>query len=288
MKKIAITSVILIAAVAAIFINTETQLDTAQLQVESQQDTEVDTGSSMDTFEYFLGGIGEQELAQLKENFSQFNSQRPAEQQIDPQLFQQYLNYKNYLQTLKSPADDSELTVEALIAIDAQLLAAQLQFFTPEQQQDLFAEENQLRELALRKLALHKQAETDQEFRLLWEQELQQLPEDEQQSYKNASLISELSKIDELDEQDKYLRRQALVGDELAERLTELDQQQANFKNQVKDYLSYREEILLNDHLDEDAKTLAIDALREQSFSANQQRRIKSLESIHDTQQGNS
>lgn len=288
MKKIALASVVLIAAVIAIFINTENQAEITSLQVQSQQDTEIDTASSIDTFEYFLGGIGEQELAQLKENFKQFNQQRSADEQIDEALFQQYLNYKNHLQTLEADIKTDRLQFEDLVLIDEKILAAQRLFFTPEQQLDLFGEENQLRELALRKLTLHRQAESEDDFQALWQQELQQLPPDQQKTYQNASLINDLSKLDELSDQDKYLRRQALVGDELAEQLTELDKQQADFDSKVKDYLSARELLLLNDSLDAESKQLAIDELREQSFSASKQRRIKSLEYIHDTKSGDS
>jgi lipase chaperone LimK len=285
MKKIAFTSVIIVAAVAAIFIYSGTAPEPQQLQVPSQQDTQIDTSSSRDTFEYFLSGLGEDELAKLQEKFGQFNQQRSAEQQIDQLLFQQYLNYKDYLQTLEASTVQYSLKLEDLTSIDEKLLAAQLQFFTPQQQQELFGEENQLREYTLKKMALKQETESDAEFRELWQQELQQLPVEMQESYNNASLISDLAKADSMDEQEKYLMRQALVGADVAQRLTELDQKQAGFDSQVADYLSAREQIMLDEYLDEEAKTLAINDLRDLSFTEQQQRRIGGLESIHDAEQ---
>lgn len=284
MKKIAITSVVLIAAVAAIFLKTESEPEVQHLQVKSQQDTEVDTSSSRDTFEYFLSGMGEAELTNLKDNFSEFNKQRPADQQIDMELFQKYLDYKNHLQTLE-PLEEFSNNLNYLALMDEKLLEAQLKFFTPEQQKKLFGEENLLREITLKRMRLQESTESEAEFRQLWQQELQEYPPEFQISYNNASLISDLAKIDSFNEQDKYLQRQALVGDEVAIRLTELEKKQADFASQVDVYLSSREQIQLDNSLDDAGKELAIKELRELSFAADKQRRLKSLESIHDEQQ---
>jgi lipase chaperone LimK len=285
MKKIAFTSVVLIAAVAAIFIYSGTDPEPQQLQVSSQQDTQIDTSSSRDTFEYFLSGLGEDELVKLQEKFGQFNQQQSSEQQIDQQLFQQYLNYKYYLQTLEANVEQFSLKLEDLSSINDKLLAAQLKFFTPQEQQDLFGDENQLRELTLKRLALQQQTGSDAEYRALWQQELQQLPAQQQESYNNASLLSNLSQTSSMDEQEKYLMRQELVGAETAQRLAELDQKQASFDNQLDGYFSEREQILANNSLTLQDKNSAISYLREQTFTEKQQRRIRGLENIHDVKQ---
>ncbi|WP_420271385.1 hypothetical protein, partial [Moritella viscosa] len=121
MKKIALTSVVLIAVVTAIFIysnNTNKQIQTSSLQSKSQLDTAIDSTSHRDTFEYFLSGLEETELDALQDKFIQFNSQRPADSQIDKALFQQYINYKTYLQTLESNASSAEFGLEDLIALN--------------------------------------------------------------------------------------------------------------------------------------------------------------------------
>lgn len=282
MKKIAITSVVLIAAVAAIFIKTESEPEIQHLQVKSQQDTEVDTSSSRDTFEYFLSGLGEEELNNLKANFSDFNKQRSVDEQIDMELFQKYLDYKKHLQTLE-PVEEFSNNLNYLALMDEKLLEAQLKFFTPEQQKNLFGEENQLREITLKRMRLREMTESDAEFNELWQQELQEYPPEFQISYNNANLISSLKSIDSVEnEQDKYLQRQALVGEEVAQRLTELEEKQATFSRQVDDYLASREQIQLDESLAQADKDLAIQELRELSFTASKLRRVQSLESIHD------
>lgn len=285
MKKIVLTLVVLIVVVTAIFIytdNTNKQMQAQSFQSKSQQDTAIDSTFDRDTFEYFLSGLGEVELDDLQAKFIQFNSQRPADSQIDKALFQQYINYKTYLQTLESNASSDEFGLEDLIALNDLLLAAQLKFFTPEQQKDLFADENQLRTMTLKKLELQQVAASEEEFNVLWQQELQLLPEEEQVVYKNAALMGSLADTKGLDTQEKYLIRQDLVGDEGAQRLAELDEKNNAFSTQLDDYLVERQVLMADDNLTDEELEFAITDLREVRFSTAQLRRIKALERIHD------
>lgn len=285
MKKIVLTLVVLIVVVTAIFIyknNTNKQIQAKSFQSKSQQDTAIDSKFDRDTFEYFLSGLGEVELDDLQAKFIQFNSQRPTDSQIDKVLFQQYINYKTYLQTLESNASSAEFGLEDLIALNDQLLAAQLKFFTPEQQKDLFAEENQLRTMTLKKLELQQVAASEEEFNVLWQQELQLLPLEEQLVYKNAALMGSLADTKGLDTQEKYLIRQELVGAEGAQRLAQLDEKNNAFSTQLDDYFVERQALMADDSLTMEELEFAISSLREANFSSQQQRRIKALERIHD------
>jgi lipase chaperone LimK len=285
MKKIVLTLVVLIAVVAALFIytaNTNKQIQVKSFQSKSQQDTAIDSKFDRDTFEYFLSGLGEVELDDLQAKFIQFNSQRPADLQIDKMLFQQYINYKNYLQTLESNASSAEFGLEDLIALNDQLLAAQLDFFTLEQQKVLFAEENQLRTIALKKLELKQVAASEEEFNAMWKQELQLLPEEDQVAYKNETLMGSLMSSEDMTPQERYLIRQELVGDEGAQRLAELDAKNEVFNADVDNYLNERESLMTDDSLSMEELESAISELREAHFSFQQQRRIKALERIHD------
>ncbi|PHR89533.1 MAG: lipase chaperone [Moritella sp.] len=285
MKKIVLTLVVLIVVVTAIFIyknNTNKHIQAKSFQSKSQQDTDIDSTFDRDTFEYFLSGLGEVELDNLQDKFIQFNLQRPADSQIDKALFQQYINYKTYLQTLESNASSAEFGLEDLIALNDQLLAAQLKFFTAEQQKNLFAEENQLRMMTLKKLELQQVAASEEEFNVLWQQELQLLPEEEQVAYKNAALMGSLVNTEGMDPQEQYLIRQELVGAEGAQRLAELDAKNEVFNADVDSYLNERQALMTDDSLTMEELESAITELRETNFSSQQQRRIKALERIHD------
>ena len=285
MKKIVLTLVVLIVVVTAIFIyknNTNKQIQAKSFQSKSQQDTDIDSTFDRDTFEYFLSGLGEVELDNLQDKFIQFNLQRPADSQIDKALFQQYINYKTYLQTLESNASSAEFGLEDLIALNDQLLAAQLKFFTAEQQKNLFAEENQLRMITLKKLELQQATASEEEFNVLWQQELQLLPEEQQVAYKNAALMGSLVNTEGMDPQEQYLIRQELVGAEGAQRLAELDAKNEVFNADVDSYLNERQALMTDDSLTMEELESAITELRETNFSSQQQRRIKALERIHD------
>ncbi|QUM76810.1 lipase chaperone [Moritella sp. 24] len=291
MNKIAVTSVMLIAVGTAIFTyqwNNGPSLSFEHSDVEntvqqSQQDTSIDATSERDTFEYFLSGVEDKDLGNLQAQFIQFNLLRPADQQIDKVLFQQYINYKTYLQTLESDTNSVEFGLDELTALNDKLLAAQLQFFTLEQQELLFGEENKLRTSALKKIELQQIAVSGEEFNALWQQELQLLPEEEQVTYRNEALIGALANTQGLDAQDQYLIRQELVGADGAERLAELDTRVEVFNTKVDRYLVERQQLIADDSLTAEELALAITDLREVSFSTAQLRRIKALERINDS-----
>lgn len=287
MKKIALTFLILIVVAGAIFFYVRSTPDSIPLKAGSQQDTSVDTDSSRDTFEYFLSGLGETDMENLQRNFQAFNQQQPGVDQINEDLFQQYIDYKNYLQTLENGLNEEgleqySLAREDLLRLHEKLLAAQLKFFTPEQQQELFGEENRLRELTLKKLELKQQVQSQEEFDQLWQQELS--PE-ELESYNNASLIGKLNQTRDMDEQEQFITRETLVGTEAAERLAELDRKRADFNSKLDDYFVQRQQILSDSSSNEQDRNLAIKDLRYMTFTPSQLRRIKALESIHDSEQ---
>lgn len=285
MNKIAVTLVISIAVGIAIFTytgNNEQGLDIESIVREPQQDTSIDFTSERDTFEYFLSGLEDKNIENLQAQFHEFNSLNSETEQIDKALFQQYINYKIYLQALSSDTHSETFGFEELTRLNDQLLAAQIKFFSVEQQRVLFGDENQLRTLALKKLELKQLASSEEEFDVLWQQELQQLPEVEQRAYKSAALMGSLATAQGLDMQDQYLMRQALVGADGAQRLAELDDRVEAFNADINDYLAKRQELIADKSLAAEDIELAITDLRNASFSSEQLRRIKALERIHD------
>ncbi|MGF1790788.1 lipase secretion chaperone [Photobacterium profundum] len=271
---------------AALLSTTSTSMPApSAIKTGSQNDTNVDIDSNRDTFEYFLSGLGEKDIEALKKNFAEFNEQQNYTVKIDEALFQQYIDYKAALFTLERTTSNGEISVNSqLSAIHQQLLEIQRQFFTPEQQQALFGEENQLRELALKQQELKHQAQSPVDYQQLWQDELNQLPPNLQESYRNASLLNRLELTKDMDAQSQFLIREELVGSEAAMRLTNLDQKRESFKQQIDEYLIKREQILLNTNNNQDDKRLAIQTLRELTFESDQYRRIQALENIHDQQ----
>lgn len=200
---------------AVYFINQEGNEEIAN-QSQSQRDTQIDTSSSRDLFDYALSSLGEQELDQIKARIQSLPNQQGLV--VDEALFETYLQYKTELETLES-ITSQQITLTDLEQLHQQIMALQSQYFTDEQIQTLFGEENRLRQLAIDKLAIANQ-NLDAESQAQWlEETLADQPDYIQQAERNNQLIIGLNQSAQMDEQNKHLTRVELVGEEAAESL---------------------------------------------------------------------
>ncbi|MCR9548198.1 lipase secretion chaperone [Vibrio antiquarius] len=285
MKKVALTTFILLSifGVGALsLLQSDKQQEITSSHSQSQQDIAADVSSPKDFFEYSLSRLGEEDLDTIK---AEVNDDTLAKQtlNIDAKLFQTYLSYKQALSALE-PFDHNQLTIEQLTMLNEAILNLQLQYFSEVQIAQLFDEENRLRQLALEKLTIKKQASDIESQTHLLNQALSEQPDYIRESERNNALAEQLEQASQLDSQDKYIARVALLGDAGAQRLQKLDEQRASFETQLATYLKQRQEILNRDFLGQDEKQAEIIALRKQSFDATQWRRIEALERIHDSQ----
>ncbi|HHF2951793.1 lipase secretion chaperone [Vibrio diabolicus] len=285
MKKVALTTFILLSIFgmgALSLLQSDKQQEITSSHSQSQQDIAADVSSPKDFFEYSLSRLGEEELDTIK---AEVNDDTLAKQtlNIDAKLFQTYLSYKQALSALE-PFEHNQLTIEQLTMLNEAILNLQLQYFNEVQIAQLFDEENRLRQLALEKLTIKKQASDIESQTHLLNQALSEQPDYIRESERNNALAEQLERASQLDSQDKYIARVALVGDAGAQRLQKLDEQRASFETQLTTYLKQRQDILNRDFLGQDEKQAEIIALRKQSFDATQWRRIEALERIHDSQ----
>ncbi|MGU3810863.1 lipase secretion chaperone [Vibrio diabolicus] len=285
MKKVALTTFILLSifGVGALsLLQSDKQQEITSSHSQSQQDIAADVSSPKDFFEYSLSRLGEEDLDTIK---AEVNDDTLAKQtlNIDAKLFQTYLSYKQALSALE-PFEHNQLTIEQLTMLNEAILNLQLQYFSEVQIAQLFDEENRLRQLALEKLTIKKQASDIESQTHLLNQALSEQPDYIRESERNNALTEQLERASQLDSQDKYIARVALVGDAGAQRLQKLDEQRASFETQLATYLKQRQDILNRDFLGQDEKQAEIIALRKQSFDAAQWRRIEALERIHDSQ----
>ncbi|WP_226421792.1 lipase secretion chaperone [Vibrio sp. E14] len=285
MKKVALTTFILLSIFgmgALSLLQSDKQQEITSSHSQSQQDIAADVSSPKDFFEYSLSRLGEEELDTIK---AEVNDDTLAKQtlNIDAKLFQTYVSYKQALSALE-PFEHNQLTIEQLTMLNEAILNLQLQYFNEAQIAQLFDEENRLRQLALEKLTIKKQASDIESQTHLLNQALSEQPDYIRESERNNALAEQLERASQLDSQDKYIARVALVGDAGAQRLQKLDEQRASFETQLTTYLKQRQDILNRDFLGQDEKQAEIIALRKQSFDATQWRRIEALERIHDSQ----
>ncbi|PCD86538.1 lipase secretion chaperone [Vibrio mediterranei] len=254
--------------------------DHDSLKVSSQLDTQIDNASERDTFEYFISGLVDNDTDTIEQRFERYSQQRDGSEQLEPELFEKYMRYKAALAALKRNGDEATNFQD----LHQQILLMQSEFFTADEQERLFGEENLLRELALTKKAIKESAQTPEEYQQRWENELNQLSPELQNSFRNATVLTALNDTNAMDTQSQYIAREALVGSEAAERLMTLDQKRADFDQQFDSYLVARADILNNASFNDAEKAQAINDLREPLFDKNQWRRIEALERIHDGQ----
>ncbi|MGR5150660.1 lipase secretion chaperone [Photobacterium swingsii] len=279
MKKTVLSLLCIVGVACAVYFNLDASSEITEVQVQSQRDTNIDKDSARETFDYFLAGLGEEDLMTLQANFLRFNQEQAEGYQLDEDLFKRFIEYRAALADLESGTFQS-LDLNVLQQLDDQLLALQLRYFSIAEQQTLFANENAMRQLAFTQLRLKEQFKDKETYQQAWQQELDQLSPDLQQGYRNASLLTELHDTQALDDQDRYLQQQALVGTAAADRLEQLRLERKAFQHKLDNYLAQRADIAADLTLDADAQLIAIDELRRQTFSANQQRRVRALESM--------
>ncbi|MEZ9288150.1 lipase secretion chaperone [Vibrio lentus] len=296
MKKTAILSITTIAlmSTAAVFLYLKkedtssynnNEQSASSLKVSSQQDTEIDSASAKDMMEYFVSGNTELTLEEIRDNVANHHEQSQAAV-VDEALFAKYLEYKSALTTLDVQFDTTSISAEDLRALNQALLDLQTQFFSESEISILFTHDNKMREIALEKLLLKQEGLEEQEYQQRLESYLSEQPDYVQSSHQNQVLLQQLSSSEVLDEQDKYLKRNELVGEEAAQRLEALDQQRASFENSLDIYFSERNDILNDSALSEIEQKETIAQLRQAHFQPQQLRRVEAIERIRAAENG--
>lgn len=283
MKKIAwsLGALVAVGALCAIFWPS-LYSETPPLTTQSQADIQPDKSSSRDLLEYFLSGLGEASLPEIQQQVQRYEQETQG-LLIDGDLFEQYVRYKAALAELSFPEVEGALTAQDWLTLHQALLDLQASYFTTEQQA-LFAEENRLRELAIQKRLIREQYGEGEEAEMQWQALLAQQPDFIQRSEAKTQLLLKLKNAEEQgDEQQRYLSRVALVGEQGAERLAELDHSRDKFEQQFNHYYQQRLVILARTELSVSEQKAQIQQLREVNFVPEQWRRIEALERLTDS-----
>ncbi|OXX39519.1 lipase chaperone [Vibrio sp. V09_P4A23P171] len=283
MKKPALFGfvVIILGSIGAVLFLQKPVSSQSALQTPSQQDTQIDSASSLDLIHYFISTLGESSLPEVKQRIAQHADQDEGVV-IDPMLFEQFIQYKQALAELEANASIANLDLATLAEINQQLLKIQSQFFNVDQQSMLFGEENALRNLALEKLRIKSQAVDSYDEQQQWQTLLAQQPEYIQRSERNVQLLPALNASRHLSTQEQYLVWNELVGEQGAQRLTQLSEQREQFSQHLENYLQQRSAVLENTRLSQDEKNQQITQLRTQTFEVKQLKRVEALERLRD------
>ncbi|HAT8523395.1 TPA: lipase secretion chaperone [Vibrio vulnificus] len=278
MKKTALTIItIALGSLGAVYFLPSEPAAQKDIRATSQHDTSVDNTSPKAFLDYSLSTLGEKPLQTITQDVVS-EERALGELQLDEQLFALYLRYKQALADLDIEITGSDIT--SLETLHQAILDLQREYFSAQQIDLIFGEENQLRALALEKARLSEQGYSAEEQKQLWCDHLALQPEYVQESDANRRLMSELAQGE--DAQTTYLKRVELVGEAGAQRLEVLDQNRAEFDRVFQHYLVQRSAILDDLGLSDEQKRQQITMLRETSFDAKQWRRIEALERIAD------
>lgn len=259
------------------------QQSISSLKASSQQDTDIDNASAKDTMDYFVAGQTELTLEDIRSNVAQHHAQSQGAI-VDEALFAKYLDYKSALTSLDVQFDTTSISVDDLQRLNLALLDLQAQFFSPSEISILFTHDNQMREIALEKLRLKQEGLNELEYQQRLDSLISEQADYVQTSHKNQVLLQQLSNSEGLDQQEKYLKRNELVGDEAAQRLEILDQQRADFEGALEIYLAERKDILDDTVLSQAERQKTIAKLRVAHFPSKQIRRVEAIERIWDTE----
>ncbi|WP_045618823.1 lipase secretion chaperone [Vibrio vulnificus] len=278
MKKTALTIItIALGSLGAVYFLPSEPAAQKDIRATSQHDTSVDNTSPKAFLDYSLSTLGEKPLQTITQDVVS-EERALGELQLDEQLFALYLRYKQALADLDIEITGSDIT--SLETLHQAIVDLQREYFSAQQIDLIFGEENQLRALALEKARLSEQGYSAEEQKQLWRDHLVLQPEYVQESDANRRLMSELAQGE--DAQTTYLKRVELVGETGAQRLEVLDQNRAEFDRVFQHYLVQRSAILDDLGLSDEQKRQQITMLRETSFEAKQWRRIEALERIAD------
>ncbi|POF52920.1 lipase secretion chaperone [Vibrio vulnificus] len=278
MKKTALTIIMIaLGSLGTVYFLPSEPAAQKDIRATSQHDTSVDNTSPKAFLDYSLSTLGEKPLQTITQDVVS-EERALGELQLDEQLFALYLRYKQALADLDIEITGSDIT--SLETLHQAILDLQREYFSAQQIDLIFGEENQLRALALEKARLSEQGYSAEEQKQLWRDHLALQPEYVQKSDANRRLMSELAQGE--DAQTTYLKRVELVGEAEAQRLEVLDQNRAEFDRVFQHYLVQRSAILDDLGLSDEQKRQQITMLRETSFDANQWRRIEALERIAD------
>ncbi|MEZ9699835.1 lipase secretion chaperone [Vibrio sp. 10N.261.46.E12] len=301
MKKAAILSITTIAlmSIAAVFLypnffpvktdelstNKEIEHSASSLKATSQQDTEIDNASAKDMMEYFVSGNTELTLEDIRDNVAKHQAESPTVV-VDEALFTKYLEYKSALASLDVQFDSTSISAVDLRALNQALLDLQVQFFSQSEISILFTHDNRMREIALEKLLLQQEGLDESEYQQRLESYLSEQPDYVQTSQQNQVLLQQLSSSEGLDQQDKYLKRSELVGEEATQRLEALDKQRAAFEDSLEVYFVERNDVLNDSTLSQTEQQETIAQLRTAHFLPKQIRRVEAIERIRAAESG--
>ncbi|QKE62966.1 hypothetical protein HNE05_06200 [Aquipseudomonas campi] len=235
-------------------------------------------------FEFYLAGLEEEGVDKVLRRIHRELASQLQGVALDQarDLLRRYVDYRIALQVL--PRHDNTLDPDTLRQRYEALNAIRQQFFSTEEYQAFFARENAEDEYMLQRLALSKQQglSDSQQQQALSELEAQ-LPEDVRQARSESTRYGELyattqaMQAEGASAEEIRLLREQTLGSEAAQRLAELDQQQAEWQQRLSDYASERDRLRAAGLSQTDLQN-ALSELQASRFDELERKRVQALD----------
>lgn len=259
-------------------------------ELKSNEDqTLIPTYSLRELFEHYLSTYGEQDLEQviaLIQADIVKKLEEPARSEALA-LLKRYIDYKialaedNPVSVINQ--DESLSYLEKIIAAKMNLQAFREQFFSTQEYEAFFAQEDAQNEYMIEQLRINTDPNLDpQEKSALLEQAKQLLPEDVRISRERVQQHADLrERVKELrangaSESEVYQAREAEFGSEAASALAELDEQRKVWQQRLQVFAERRSAIL-DSGLSESDKTKSVNELLVAQFDDTERKRVSAL-----------
>jgi len=242
-------------------------------------------------FEFFITQYGEKKIDQINQDFNAYIKQNylnPAQSQI-LNLWNRYLQYRTQLPNMAPSSTSSNNQIQDFLAVFNNLQKIRKQFFSNNEIEGLFGEENTYYLYTLKRMEILADKYLSEQDKAKKLQDLfKNLPENWQENLEQLNKLEDLQQLTSdikarggSHEEIRQMRLN-LVGSAATERLENLDVQRRDWNTKVNQYLLERDAIKKN-HLKNVSRDKALQQLKEKYFiSPNEQLRIETFEHIHD------
>ncbi|POA98226.1 lipase chaperone [Chromobacterium sinusclupearum] len=235
-------------------------------------------------FDYYLATQGERTLPQIRAELQRYLQGRlqakPLAQAMN--LFDRYVAYRQSLagMTVAASADLSQRLARAR--------AVRLQYFSAAEVAGLFGDEDRYDAFTAQRLDILADpslsaAEKQRRIALLEQQLPPELRAAREEPVKHLALAEAEAALRQRGggEQELYQLRASMVGQAAADRLSELDREQAAWRQRVNDFTRERAAILANGRLSAEQQQQAVAQLQAQRFSAQEALRLPGFVASH-------
>lgn len=199
-------------------------------------------------------------------------------------ILENYLTYREAAETMQANRDPSQYNMNAVFD---ELYSLRRQHMGPDVAEGFFGqEEARLSAMFARRQVLTSSGMSDAERERALAAIEQNLPESTREvERRSRSIVDVRRQVREMrnngaTEQEIFSVRAARFGTEAAERLARLDEERSRWQEQLRSYREQKTRIEAQPHLSDAARQEAVEQLRQEYFSEQEQRRVSILDRI--------